>query len=226
MSTGSSDVADLVVGILGGTGPQGRGLAIRLGSAGQRVIVGSRTADRANAAAAEVNAATRRGSVSGAGNASAAEDADVVIVAVPWEGHAATIAGLREELHGKVVVDCVNPLGFDRQGAYPLEVAEGSAAEQAQSLLPGSRVVGAFHHLSAVLLADLSIDTIDCDTLVLGDDREATDLVQALAGRIPGLRGIYAGRLRNCRQVEALTANVISINRRYGSHAGIRVTDV
>jgi NADPH-dependent F420 reductase len=220
------NVADLVVGILGGTGPQGKGLATRLAAVGQRVIVGSRTADRATTAAAEVNAATGRDTVSGAGNAAVATRSDVVVVAVPWDGHAATITALREALPGKVVVDCVNPLGFDKLGAYPLVVPEGSAAEQAQSLLPDSRVVGAFHHLSAVRLADLSVEVVDSDVLVVGDDRAATDLVQALADRIPGLRGIYAGRLRNCGQVEALTANLISVNRRYRSHAGIRVTDV
>ena len=222
----SIDVAELVVGILGGTGPQGKGLAIRFGANGQRVLIGSRDAGRAVAAAADVNAAAHCDAVAGAGNAAVAAGADVVIVAVPWDGHAATIKTLEEALQGKVVVDCVNPLGFDKQGPYPLLVPEGSAAEQAQSLLPGSRVVGAFHHLSAVRLADRSLDLLDSDVLVVGDDREATDLVQALADRIPGLRGVYAGRLRNCRQVEALTANLISINGRYRCHAGIRVTDV
>ena len=93
-------------------------------------------------------------------------------------------------------------------------------------MLPRSRVVGAFHHLSAVLLLDLSVASFDTDVLVVGDDREATDLVQALAARLPGVRGLYAGRLRNAGQVEALTANLISVNRRYKAHAGVRVTDV
>jgi NADPH-dependent F420 reductase len=117
-------------------------------------------------------------------------------------------------------------LGFDKQGAFALEVPEGSAAQQAAALLPASRVVAAFHHVSAVLLDDARVATIDTDVLVLGEDREATDLVQQLADRIPGMRGIYAGRLRNAHQVEALTANLISVNRRYKAHAGLRVTDV
>ncbi len=91
------------------------------------------------------------------------------------------------------------------------------AAQQAAALLPDSRVVAAFHHVSAILLLDPEVDTMDLDVLVLGDDREATDLVQALAGRIPGVRGIYAGRLRNCAQIEALTADLVSINRRYNA---------
>ena len=147
-------------------------------------------------------------------------------MAVPWEGHAQLLAPLAEVLAGKVVVDCVNPLGFDRQGAFALDVEEGSAAEQAAALLPDSHVVGAFHHLSAVLLLDASIATIDTDVLVVGDDRASTDTVQALAGHIPGIRGLYAGRLRNAHQIEALTANLISVNRRYKAHAGLRVTDV
>ena len=221
----------LTVGVLGGTGPQGRGLALRLAMAGHPVVLGSRDASRARAVAAELleEAAGQEeidGLVSGAGNAQAAQAGDVVIVAVPWSGHEATVASLRAELAGKVVVDCVNPLGFDKQGAFALEVPEGSAAQQAAALLPDSRVVAAFHHVSAVLLNDLDVHEVDTDVLVLGDDRAATDLVQGLAGSIPGVRGIYGGRLRNARQVEALTANLISINRRYKVHAGIRVTDL
>jgi 8-hydroxy-5-deazaflavin:NADPH oxidoreductase len=145
---------------------------------------------------------------------------------VPWEGHRELVEALRPVLAGKVVVDCVNPLGFDKQGAYPLPVEEGSAAQQAAALLPDSTVVAAFHHVSAVLLEDPEVGTVDTDVLVLGDDREATDLVRALAGVIPGVRGVYGGRLRNAHQVEAFTANLISINRRYKAHAGLRVTDV
>jgi NADPH-dependent F420 reductase len=148
-----------------------------------------------------------------------------VIAAVPWEGHGELLAGLAPELAGKIVVDCVNPFGFDHHGAYPLPVPEGSAAEQAAALLPDSQVVAAFHHVSAVLLLDPEVETIDLDVLVLGD-RYATDLVQALAARIPGVRGIYAGRLRNCGQIEALTANLVSINRRCKAHAGLRITDI
>lgn len=223
----SIDVAALVVGVLGGTGPQGKGLAYRLAAAGQQVLVGSRDAARAEAAAAEVNALPDLASrVVGAGNAAVAAKADVVIVAVPWEGHGALLEALREPLAGKIVVDCVNPLGFDKLGAYPLDVTEGSAAQQAAALLPDSRVTAAFHHVSAVLLLDQAVSSIDTDVLVLGDDRGATDVVAALAGRIPGMRGIYAGRLRNAGQVESLTANLIAVNRRYKAHAGIRVTDV
>jgi 8-hydroxy-5-deazaflavin:NADPH oxidoreductase len=226
-------VEELVVGVLGGTGPQGRGLAVRLAAAGQRVLLGSRDAERAAEVAEEVagraRAAAAEGvevSVTGGGNADVAGAADLVIVAVPYAGHADTLAELATPLAGKVVVDCVVPMGFDELGAYALAVPEGSVAQQAAGLLPDSHVVGAFHHLSAVLLEDLSHPTLDGDVMVVGDVREATDTVQALAGRLPGMRGIYAGRLRNAAQVEALTVNLVSVNRRYKAHAGIRVTDV
>lgn len=215
------DVSGLVVGVLGGTGDQGRGLAYRLAKAGQQVIIGSRSADRAQAAAAELGLG-----VQGADNADCARRSDVVIVAVPWDGHAETLEALRDDLAGTLVIDCVNPLGFDKQGAYALKPEEGSAAEQAAALLPESRVTAAFHHLSAVLLQNPEIDEIDTDVMVLGDVRADTDVVQALAGRIPGMRGVFAGRLRNAHQVESLVANLISVNRRYKAHAGLRVTDV
>ncbi|MDQ1746170.1 MAG: 8-hydroxy-5-deazaflavin:NADPH oxidoreductase [Frankiaceae bacterium] len=216
-----------ILGFLGGTGDQGRGLARRFALAGHPVLLGSRSAERAVATADELRAGLPAGaSVAGAGNAEVAARCEVAVVAVPYDGHAGLLAGLAEPLRGKIVVDCVNPLGFDGKGAYALDVPEGSAAEQAAALLPESSVVAAFHHISAVLLLDPAVGAVDTDVLVLGDDREATDAVQELVGAIAGMRGIYAGRLRNARQVEALTANLISVNRRYKAHAGIRVTDV
>jgi NADPH-dependent F420 reductase len=221
------DVSGLTVAILGGTGDQGRGLAYRLARAGQRLLIGSRLASRGAQAAAELAAMPGvTGDVTGASNSTVCREADVAVIAVPWEGHADTVAALRMPLAGKIVVDCVNPIGFDKQGPYPLSVPEGSAAAQAAALLPESRVCAAFHHVSAYLLVDPEVELIDLDVLVLGDDRDAVATVQALAARIPGMRGVHAGRLRNAGQVEALTANLIAINRRYKVHAGIRVTDL
>jgi 8-hydroxy-5-deazaflavin:NADPH oxidoreductase len=211
--------------VLGGTGPQGRGLARRFAAAGLPLVIGSRSAQRAADTAAELAAATG-GAVTGNDNAAAAAAGDIVVVAVPWDGHAELLASLAAVLAGKVVVDCVNPLGFDKQGAYALPVEEGSAAQQAAALLPDSTVVGAFHNVSAVLLDDPAVEKVDTDVLVLGDVREATDLVQALADTIPGVRGTFGGRLRNAHQVEAFTANLISVNRRYKAHSGLRITDV
>ena len=211
-----------VVGIIGGTGPQGRGLTRRLAAAGHSVIIGSRSAERAQTVAdhyAEV------GDVRGATNAEAAE-ADLVIVTVPYEGHADLLRSLAGELADKIVIDCVNPLGFDKQGPYPLPVTAGSAAQEAQEILTRSTVIGAFHHVSAVLLDDPAVSRIDGDVLVLGEDRDAVQQVCELATVIPGARGIYAGRLRNAGQVEALTANLIAINRRYKAHSSIMITDL
>ncbi len=108
-----------------------------------------------------------------------------MIVAVPWDGHGKTLESLRAELAGKLVVDCVNPLGFDKKGAYALKPEEGSAAEQAAALLPDSRVAAAFHHLSAVLLQDPAIDEIDTDVMVLGEERADVEIVQASRAASP-----------------------------------------
>ena len=184
-------------------------------------MIGSRDKDRASETAESLGAG-----VQGASNLEVAEIADVVIVAVPWKGHAELLTEIARALAHKVVVDCVNPLGFDKEGPYVLAVEEGSAAQQAAALLPHSRVTAAFHHVSADVLEDPEVACIEMDVMVLGDDRGATTLVAALADLIPGMRGIYAGRLRNAGQVEGLTANLIAVNRRYRAHAGIRITDV
>ncbi|MFW6640398.1 NADPH-dependent F420 reductase [Nocardiopsis algeriensis] len=219
------DISGRTVAVLGGTGDQGRGLARRFALAGHTVYLGSRSAERAEKAARELVAAEDADiDVRGLDNAGAAGAGDIVVVAVPWEGHKELLEALTEPLRGKIVVDCVNPLGFDKRGPYALPVAEGSAAEQAAQVLPESRVTAAFHHVSAVVLLDPGVETVDLDVLVLGEDRAATDEVRALAERIPGVRGVFGGRLRNAHQVEALTANLIAVNRRYKTHAGIRVT--
>lgn len=225
MTTVPELLAGKTVAVLGGTGPQGRGLARRFAAAGIPVVLGSRSPERAAETAATLAEGTG-GDVTGQDNAGAAAAGDVVLVVVPWDGHGELLASLAPHLAGKIVVDCVNPLGFDKQGPFALKVEEGSASEQARALLPDSVVVGAFHNVSAALLEDPEVASVDTDVLVLGDDREATDLVQALADSIPGVRGVYGGRLRNAHQVEALTANLIAINRRYKAHSGIRVTDV
>lgn len=212
------------VAVLGGTGPQGRGLAHRLAAAGHRVVLGSRDEGRAGAAASELVEMRPGARISGATNQEAAEAAEVVILAVPYAGHDELVSSLRGPLEGKVVVSCVNPLGFDAAGAFGLLTDGGSAAEAAAALLPGSRVVGAFHHLSAVtLIGDGSLDE---DVLVCGDDKEAKELVMGLAQDVTGRPGIDGGRLRLARQLEPLTAVLISVNRRYRTHSGIRITGV
>jgi len=211
----------LTIGVLGGTGPLGKGLARRWCAAGLQVVIGSRAAERAEAVASEIG-----DGATGAENFECAQSADLVVVAVPFDGHADLLKSVADATAGKVVVDVVNPMGFDKKGPYRLDVPEGSAAQQAQALLPQARVVAAFHHVSAVLLNDPETPEIGMDVLVLGEERDDTDLVRALADAIPGMRGVYAGRLRNAGQVEALTANLIAVNRRYKTHAGITVTGI
>ena len=219
------DITGKTIAVLGGTGDQGRGLARRFALAGHTVYIGSRSAERAAKAANDlVEGESEHVRVHGLDNGEAAAQGDIVIVAVPWDGHRELLVALADKLAGKIVVDCVNPLGFDKKGPFALDVPEGSAAQQAAEVLPGSRVTAAFHHVSARLLLDPEVAEVDLDVLVLGEDREATDVVRALADRIPGVRGVFGGRLRNAHQVEALTANLIAVNRRYKTHAGIRIT--
>lgn len=221
----TTDITGRTISVLGGTGDQGRGLARRFALAGHTVYLGSRSAERAAKAADElVGAESTVIDVRGLDNASAAAEGDIVIVAVPWDGHRELLESLAGPLAGKLVVDCVNPLGFDKRGPFALAVPEGSAAEQAAAVLPDSTVTAAFHHVSAVILLDPEVETVDLDVLVLGEDRAATDTVRALAELIPGVRGVFGGRLRNAHQVEAFTANLIAVNRRYKTHAGIRIT--
>ena len=213
------------IAIIGGTGPQGKGLGYRFARGGHQVILGSRSEQRAVAAAAELDArVTGEGSVRGAENAKAAEAADLVLLAVPFDGHDELVTDLAAQLAGKVVISCVNPLGFDKQGPYGLDLGGSSAAERAQQLLPDSAVIGAFHHLSALTLIGTA-DTLDHeDVLVCGDDTEAKHAVIELAATVTGKPGIDAGRLRLARQLEPLTAVLISINKRYKTRSGIAIT--
>ncbi len=212
----------LTLGLLGGTGPQGRGLALRFAAAGHRVLLGSRDAERASKVVAELLAG-RDLPVSGVANADAAAGADVVFLVFPFEGQAAVLPQLQVAIGGKVVVDVINPLGWDAQGPYLLDVPEGSAAEQAAALLPAARVTAAFHHAAPKLLADLDRE-VDTDVLVVGDDPAARTMVCGLADEVPGCRGIDAGPLRLARQLEGFTAVLVGVNRRYKFHAGMRIT--
>ena len=142
------------------------------------------------------------------------------------EGMAVAITGLLIGLASGTALSGILVDSWGAHETYALPVAEGSATQQAEAILTESTVVGAFHNVSAVLLEDPEVTDLGTDVLVLGDDRAATDLVQALADTIPGVRGVYGGRTRNAHQVEALTANLISINRRYKAHSGLRVTDI
>jgi 8-hydroxy-5-deazaflavin:NADPH oxidoreductase len=211
----------LTIGLLGGTGPQGRGLALRLALAGHRVLLGSRDRQRAASVVADLLGG-RDLPIEGAANQDAAERAEVVFLVFPYAGQAQVLPALAAAVGGKVVVDVINPLGWDEAGATALAVPEGSAAEQAQALLPAARVVAAFHHAAPRLLGDPDRQ-VETDVLVAGDDPAAKGLVIGLADQIPGCRGVDAGPLRQARHLEGFTAVVVGINRRYRIHAGVRV---
>lgn len=216
------------IAVIGGTGPQGKGLGYRFARRGHTVVLGSRAAEKAVLVAEEVAErladVTGAGRVTGASNLDACADADVVLLAVPYDGHDELVATL--PLDGKVVVSCVNPLAFDKAGPHGRVVdgGEGSAAESAQRIAPGSQVVGAFHHVSAVTLWGDRDYLDDEDILVCGDSVEAKDVVIDLARSVTGRDGVDAGRLRLARQLEPLTAVLISINKRYKTHSGVRIS--
>lgn len=212
------------IGVLGGSGPQGKGLAYRFAKAGHTVILGSRTVERAEEVAGEINARIAGDAkVSGASNADAATRAQVVLVVVPYDGHAALLEELKGELAGKVVVDCVNPLAFDAQGPFSKELEDKSAAEEAQRILADSEVTAAFHLVSAVNLWNEEEFLEDEDILVCGNSAEAKAPVLELAQAVSGKPGIDVGPLRMARYIEPLTAMIISINKKYKAHAGIQI---
>jgi hypothetical protein len=204
------------IGFIGGTGPLGRGLGLRLALAGHDVIIGSRTAERGRAAAEDCEAEMRGGD-----NVAACDEAEVVFVTVPFEGQVSILPDLAGALAGKVVVSTVVPMGFDARGPHPLEVAEGSAAEQCQALLPEARVVSGFQSVPAPKLLKPDL-VVEMDVPLLSDDDAAAAQVAALAADVKDLYGFLAGPLRLSSTVEALTPLIISINKRYKAHAGIR----
>jgi 8-hydroxy-5-deazaflavin:NADPH oxidoreductase len=214
------------IAVIGGTGPQGKGLAYRWAKHGHEVVVGSRSADRAEAAAKEIADRLPDATVSGADNASAAEGADVVVLAVPYDGHDDLVRSLAEHLAGKVVISCVNPLGFDKKGPFGLDVPGGSAAETAASLVPDARVVGAFHHVSAVNLWGEEEYLDHEDVLVCGEEPDAKAVAIELARAVTSRDGVDAGRLRIARQLEPWTAVLISINRRYKTRSGTAISGI
>jgi len=211
------------IAVIGGTGPQGRGLAYRFAVAGHEVVIGSRDAARAQERAEEIAAKVGpEARLRGAENAEAAAQADIVLLAVPYDGHAALVSSL--DLAGKVTISCVNPLGFDAKGPYALDVPDGSAAEELARLAPEALVVGAFHHVSAINLWKHEGLLDDEDVLVCGDDEAAVATVVDLAATVTGRPGVVAGGLRLARELEPWTGVLISVNKRYKVRSGIRVS--
>jgi len=208
------------IGILGGTGPAGQGVGLRLASAGYDVVLGSRDAERAaTVAAALVPRGT--GSVSGASNEEAA-GCEVVVVATPWDSAVATVTALRDHLAGKVVISMVNALVREGRELVPLYPPRGSMAAQLAHALPASTVVGAFHHLPASEMVNLD-SGLDGDVVIFSDDAAARESVAQLVDSMPGLRAVVAGTMSLASAVEAFTAVCISINIRHKAHSYVKL---
>ena len=219
-------LSSMRVGILGGTGPAGSGLAARLAAAGRTILIGSRSPERAAAACDEIRARwpDRRLELEPASNPEAA-GADVVVVATPWDAAAPTAASVADRLAGRVVVSMANALYRVGNELQPLVPPRGSVAAGVQAAAPQALVAAAFHHLPARALADLSTP-MEGDVLICSDHPKAVDLTAELVELIPDLRPLQAGTLTSAGPIESFTAVVLELNRRYRARAGIRVTGI
>jgi hypothetical protein len=224
----------VTIAIVGGTGAEGSGLALRWARAGETVIIGSRDAQRAADTAAKLREQIAAGAgaperligISGTENQAACRAADIVILTVPFENQAEMLKHLKPALRtGQILVDATVPLAASVGGRATRTVGvwQGSAAQQAAELVPeGVAVVAAFHNTSAEVLRDA--EPVDCDVIVCSDDKEAGVKVRALARKIPGVRALDGGKLENARIVEQITALLIGMNIRHKGHSGIRIT--
>lgn len=214
------------VSIIGGTGALGLGLALRLAQQGVPVVIGSRDGERAKEAAADATRRLPDGSFEGLGNDEAATRSEIVILTVPFRSQSETLTNLKGHLReGQIVVDTTVPLAAAVSGKATrmLGVWQGSAAQQAQEMVPdGVRVVSALHTVSAEMLRDLDHE-LDEDTIVCGRKADKAPVIELL-NRIPGLRAVDGGLLENSRTTESLTALLIGFNARYKTHAGIKIT--
>ena len=215
------------IAILGGTGPEGSGLALRWAQAGETVIIGSRDAQRAQQAAEKIRLqAGGDAKVSGFDNVAACAATNLIVVTIPFSGHAALIKQLKPALRpGSIVIDATVPLAASVGGraSRTLGVWQGSAAQETAELVPqGVAVVGAFHNIGAEMLH--ARGAVDCDVIVCSDDGEARQTVRKLASRIEGVRALDGGRLENSRILEQITALLIGLNIRHKGHSGIRIT--
>ncbi len=211
------------IAILGGTGKEGSGLGFRWAAAGHEVIIGSRAAEKGERAAEELRALLPDAAISGADNRSAAAAADLAVLSVPYEAQAATLADVRDEVQGKLLVTVVAPLGQPKARVWRLPSGLSAAEEAQLQLGDGATVVAAFQNISATHLRDLD-HALDCDVLICGEKAADKDVVAALCGDA-GMRGINAGALANAVVAEGLTAVLLGINIRHKiSGAGIRIT--
>jgi NADPH-dependent F420 reductase len=208
------------VGLLGGTGPAGRGVAIRLASAGYDVILGSRDETRAEVTASTL-LARGEGVIRGATNDVAA-DCELVVVATPFESAVATVSALRSQLSGKIVISMVNALVREGKELLPMYPPRGSMAAQLAFALPDSTIVGAFHHLPASEMENLD-SGLDADVVIFSDSPSAREKVAAIVDDMPGLRAVIAGSMSLASAIEAFTAVCVSVNIRHKAHSYVKL---
>ncbi|MCU4184881.1 NADPH-dependent F420 reductase [Acidiferrimicrobium sp. IK] len=212
------------IGVIGGTGPAGQAVAVQFAGIGIEAVVGSRSEERAAEIVGELTSRwSGRELPLTPGDNAAAAGADLVVVATPWEGVLSTVTDLAEPLAGKIVVSMANALTRWGKGMVPLLPPTGSVTAAVALALPGSRVVGAFHHLPAGPWGDLD-HPLDADVMVCSDVRAAAREVVGLIDTLPGLRGVDAGGLGSALAIEALTPALLEVNRRYKTHAAIKLT--
>jgi NADPH-dependent F420 reductase len=210
---------------VGGTGPEGRGLALRLSQLGHSIVIGSRSRERAEEAARELSELVGDRDVTGLPNDEAAAAGEIVLLTIPYAGLRDTLRPLTRSTQEKIVVSCVAPVEFREGRPFALRVEAGSAAQEVQELLPDSRVVSAFQTVDAHQLQDLDA-ALDTDVIICSDDVEARRAIVRLANELPGVRALSGGRLSSSRYVEECTALLITINRIYKVHSGIRLTGI
>lgn len=210
---------------LGGTGPEGMGLALRFAKAGYAIVIGSRSNSRAEEVVGKLKSWFPGAVAKGVENADAAKEGDIVFVTFPFEAQKDTLPPLKEHISGKILVSTVAPLKFEKGWARAVSVEEGSAAEQAQKLLPDTMVVSAFHNISADKLKKID-EPLDCDVVVCSDNPKAKRVVMELAQRIPNIRAIDGGALGNSRYVEDLTALLVNLNRIHKARTSIKIVGI
>jgi NADPH-dependent F420 reductase len=214
-----------VLAFIGGTGPEGLGLAARFAAAGHEIVIGSRSPERAEQAAEKTKARVPQARVTGMVNEEAVRRGDVVFVTIPFAGHRGTLEALAPAIGARLVVDVVSPLSFEGGKIATIAVPEGSAAQQAQALLPQAQVVAAFHHLDASQLMRVE-RPMGVDVLVCADHREAKERVMALAEKIEGVRALDGGPLANSRYLEEFTVLLLNLNKTYKAHTSLKIAGI
>ncbi len=214
-----------VIAFLGGTGPEGLGLAARFSAAGREIVIGSRSPERAQQAVEKIRARVPEARTTGVVNEEAVRRADIVFVTIPFAGHRDTLKALAPAIGAKVVVDVVSPLSFKGGKITAIAVPEGSAAEQAQALLPQAQVVAGFHHLDASGLMRVE-RPVEGDVIVCADDQGAKETVMALAEEIGGVRALDGGPLANSRYLEEFTVVLLNLNKTHKVHTSLKIAGI